>query len=261
MNSSKKPCTLIVLAHPEPRSFNGSWARASAEASADSGHTVLFSDLVSMGFDPVERSSHYEFSGENDAHTPFDPLRLQDKAAKQNCLPDDVTVEIQKIKQADRIIFHFPLWWFGPPAILKGWAERCLVHGALHTSSQRFDTGLCADKKALFCVSTGSTAMESSAAGKEGDATLLLWPMAYTLRYLGFTVLRPQLVHGVHGFHEGAAKTDLEKRLVQTLADQSELVADFDALPVMSFNSDGDFDSRGVLKPSARSVSPFIKNG
>ncbi|TYC64406.1 NAD(P)H-dependent oxidoreductase [Marinobacter sp. BW6] len=42
---------------------------------------------------------------------------------------------------------------------------------------------------------------------------MLLWPLAYTFRYLGFDVLRPLIVHGVHGYHKGAAKDDLENRL------------------------------------------------
>lgn len=253
--------TLIVLAHPEPRSFNGSWARASAQSSEANGHSVIFSDLVAMGFDPVERRSHYDQLPEGDQNEPFDSLRMQDQAAKLDCLPADVATEIHKIRSADRIIFHFPLWWFGPPAILKGWLDRCLVHGALHTSAQRFDTGKCADKKVLFCVSTGSTALESSPAGKEGDARMLLWPLAYTLRYLGCTVLQPCVVHGVHGFHKGEAKMELEQRLAQRIADQHQLISGFDELPVMAFNRDDEFDDQGLLKPTATSYSSFIRHG
>ncbi|ASJ71566.1 NAD(P)H-dependent oxidoreductase [Granulosicoccus antarcticus] len=258
MKNNLNQSTLIVLAHPEPRSFNGKWAQASAEASQASGHTVLFSDLVSMGFDPVEKRSHYEFVPDGGSKDAFDPLRMQDEAAKGDRLPAQVATEIDKVRQADRIIFHFPLWWFGPPAILKGWLERCLVHGALHSSSQRFDSGMCADKKVLFCVSTGSTAMESSPAGKEGDVNMLLWPLAYTLRYLGCTVLQPCLVHGVHGFHQGEAKTELEQRLEQSINNQAQLISNFDDMPVMSFNRDDEFDDRGVLKPSATSQTRFI---
>ena len=261
LNSGPRQSTLIVLAHPEPRSFNGSWAQASAEASEANGHTVLFSDLVSMGFDPVEKRSHYDLVTANDDDEPFDPLRMQDRAANMNRLPAEVATEIQKIRDVDRVIFHFPLWWFAPPAILKGWLDRCLVHGALHTSTQRFDAGICIDKKALFCVSTGSTALESSPSGKEGDVNMLVWPMAYTLRYLGFTVLEPIVVHGVHGFHEGEAKAALQLRLSQVINNQHHLVSNFDELPRMQFNRDDEFSDEGILKPSARSYSGFIRHG
>ena len=252
--------TLIVIAHPEPKSFTGSWAEASAKAAEALGHKVLFSDLVAMGFDPVEKESHYQDVVNVNADAPFDPLRMQDQAAKQQALSADVAAEILKIKSADQIIFHFPLWWFGAPAILKGWFDRCLVHGELHNSSQRFDSGLCLDKKAIFCVSTGSTAMESSPAGKEGDIHMLLWPLAYALRYLGFTILKPSLAHGVHGFHQGEAKLDLESRLRQILFDQKSLIANFDEMPVMTFNRDDEFDENGMLDVSAKSHIPFIRH-
>ena len=44
--------TLIVLAHPEPLSFNGAWAAATRQACMTAGDTVLTSDLVEMAFDP-----------------------------------------------------------------------------------------------------------------------------------------------------------------------------------------------------------------
>ncbi len=79
--------TLIIFAHPEPKSFNGSWAQASVEAAEELGQNVLYSDLVSMGFDPVEKKSHYQNVSTVDKDSPFDPLYMQDLAAKQNCLP------------------------------------------------------------------------------------------------------------------------------------------------------------------------------
>ncbi|NND93209.1 MAG: NAD(P)H-dependent oxidoreductase [Granulosicoccus sp.] len=260
MQCKSPETTLIVLAHPEPRSFNGAWAQASVEASEAIGHKVLYADLVSMGFDPVEKASHYRHLTAVDLSSPFDPLLMQELAAREQCLPADVAPHVLNIRSAQRIIFHFPLWWFGPPAVLKGWLDRCLVHGELHTNVQRFDAGSCVGKKAIFCVSTGSTAMESSPAGKEGHVTMLLWPLAYSLRYLGFTVLQPKIVHGVHGYHQDAAKTELENRLRRIILEQRELISEFDDWPIIQFNRDDDFDENGVLRPSAASHSSFIRH-
>ena len=113
--------------------------------------------------------------------------------------------------------------------MLKGWFDRVLVHGALHSSEARFDRGLCVGKKALFCVTAGSSEFESSASGKEGDIRLLLWPLAYGLRYLGFTVLEPETVHGVHGFHTGAAQNELAEQLQGVLRAQQGLIDSVDA--------------------------------
>ncbi|WP_322894407.1 MULTISPECIES: NAD(P)H-dependent oxidoreductase [unclassified Yoonia] len=249
------PTTLIVLAHPEPQSFNAQWARASAAASTALGHEVIWSDLYAMGFDPAERAAHYDPS----ADLPFDPLKAQAQAAATG-LPADIAAEVDKLRRADRIIFHFPLWWFSPPAMLKGWCDRALPHGALHTTAERFDTGMLAGKKALLCVTTGSSAAESAHNGKEGDVGLLLWPLAYTLRYVGLSVLQPICVHGVHGYHRGDGAVALGDRLQTALAGQADLIAGFDTLPEIAFNADSDFDARGRLFADKPSHTPFIRH-
>jgi NAD(P)H dehydrogenase (quinone) len=242
--------TLIVLAHPNPRSFNAQWAKASAAACADQ---VLWSDLYALGFNPVESAEHYAKSSDE-----FDPLKAQFEAAVNGTLPGDVAREIEKIRAAERIIFHFPLWWFSPPAILKGWTERCLAHGALHTSDTRFDNGPSRGKEALFCVTTGASEAESGPDGKEGNTHLHLWPLAYTLRYCGFTIKKPLLLHGVHGYFEGDAKQALEQRCTAMLAGQQQVIDNWDQRPNIAFNNETDFDKDGRLKTTATSVTPFI---
>lgn len=245
--------TLIVLAHPERRSFNGAWADATEQAAEGLGYEVLWSDL--SAFDPVERAGHYD-----EPSVPFDVLKTQEAASAAGALPGYVEVEITKLERADRVIFHFPLWWFAPPAMLKGWFERGLVHGRTHDTDNRFDKGRFRGKSALFCVTTGASAAESGPDGKEGDTRLHLWPAAYTLRYLGFDVLEPVLVHGVHGYHSGGKQQDMRARLEAVLARQADLLARFDDLPRMEFNADADFDDAGRLKPDAPSHSPFIRS-
>ena len=124
----------------------------------------------------------------------------------------------------------------------------------------RFDKGQFRGRKALFCVTTGSSADESAHNGKEGDIRMLLWPMAYTLRYLGFSVVEPKIVHGVHGYHRDARKTALDARLREFLDSHATLIAAFDTLPLMPFNADTDFDADGRLKSDAPSNSRFIRH-
>lgn len=247
--------TLVVLAHPEPRSFTAAWARATADACRALGQGVTVSDLYAAGFDPAERAAHYP--GHSGV---FDVMAEQDRAAAEGRLPGDASEELARIDAADRVIFHFPLWWFAPPAMLKGWTERVLVHGRAHTSRRRFDNGPYRNKTALFCVTTGASVVESGPDGREGDTRLLLWPLAQTLHYCGFKVKQPVLVHGVHGFHKGPAKQALETRLNDRLLDQRALIEGFERLPDMRFSPDTDFDSEGRLRPGAESVSPFIRN-
>lgn len=249
--------TLIVFAHPDRRSFNGAWAEATARACEAAGDTVLWSDLVGMGFDPVEAARHYPQQRQDDS---FDALKAQEAASEAGELPADVVTEIDKLRRADRVIFHFPLWWFAPPAVLKGWFDRVLAHGALHSVERRFDRGDFHGRTALFCVTTGSNAAESAHNGREGDVEMLLWPAAYTLRYLGFTVLAPEIVHGVHGYHRAERQTALEARLKAVLEAQAALIAGLDDRPRMAFNADDDFDAEGRLKPDRPSHTPFIRH-
>jgi NAD(P)H dehydrogenase (quinone) len=248
--------TLIVLAHPDPRSFNGAWAITTRRASEAQGDKVLFSDLVAMGFDPVERASHYPYL-QTDMN--FDPLKAQEEAADQHRLPEDVKLEIEKLRRADRVVFHFPIWWFGPPEILKGWFDRVLAHGDVHSVTNRFDKGHFIGKKALFCVTTGSKESESAFNGKEGDIQMLLWPAAYTLR-LGFSVAEPEIVHGVHGYHKGVDRDALHDRLAHTLDAQKRLISKFEKRALLEFNSDVDFDENGTLRADQPSYSHFIRN-
>ena len=225
--------THIVLAHPDTGSFTHAWAEATRQAAQSHNHDVTLSDLCAMGFDPVLR----------DTDTPVTP---------------DIAGEIERILQADRILFHFPLWWFALPAILKGWFDRVLTHPELHSSKRRFDTGPCRGKKALFCVTTGSTGAESAPNGKEGDVAMLLWPAAYALRYCGFTILQPVAVHDVHATREG--ESDNTSRLAEVLNAQADLIARFVDLPEIPFNADSDFDEHGTLRPDRPSHSFFIRH-
>lgn len=242
--------TLVVLAHPEPASFNATWARHTAAAAQAAGDRVLRSDLCAMGFDPVEGPQHHG------GRRPFDALKAQEAGP----LPDDVAAEVRKLRAADRIVLHFPLWWFAPPAILKGWTERCLPHGHLHDVENRFDTGLLRGKSVLFCVTTGSSAAESGPDGREGETRLLLWPLAMTFRYCGAAVKVPEIVHGVHGYHRGARKAALEARLRRVLAGQRAIHDGWEARAALPFNADGDFDEERRLKPDAPSHWPFTRH-
>ncbi len=246
--------TLVVSVHPEPDSFTHAWARASAEAARGWGD-VQTSDLYAMGFDPAERAALYGHEGR------FDPLRVQEEAAAAGSLPADLAAEVAKIRAADLLILHFPIWWFGAPAMLKGWFDRALVHGALHLVEERFEKGPCFGKRALFCCSTGCRAAECAPDGREGDLRLQLWPLAHALRYCGFTVLEPECVHEVHGYHEAPTRDAFAARIKGVLDGQAGLLERLGSRPVWASNPDSDFDALGRLKPGAEVYSPFIRHG
>lgn len=246
----------VVLAHPWSGSFNAAWFRRTCEVLQDQGYEVSTSDLFSLGFDPAERGDHY---GDYLRGDDFDVLKFQSDAQKTGCLPPDVSREIAKLKQADLVVLHFPLWWFAPPAMLKGWMERVLVHGEFHTSEDRFEDGL-AKGWVLFCVTCGVDEDGGRPDGYEGDTRMLLWPLAFSLFYCGFEVYQPEIAYGVHGFHEGDAKTALEARLHRSLAEHDGLLSGLTNRSLLRFNRKTDFGRDGRLKPGAPIYSPFISH-
>ena len=116
----------IILAHPEPQSFNAAMFRTAADVLVKAGHEVKTSDLCAMHFDPV--------SGRHNFTTIKDPkyLKLQMEemyASEAKGFAGDIENEIQKIEWCDLMIWQFPLWWFGMPGILKGWVDRVFAMG------------------------------------------------------------------------------------------------------------------------------------
>jgi len=248
---------LLVVAHPEPSSFNAYLASVTYDTLSKNGHAVHLSDLYGSDFDPRESGRHYSVR--------FDPECFNAQAEQcfnweNRSLPEQVQNEIDKIMWADLLVLQFPLWWFGPPAILKGWMDRVFVYGGLYSSSRRHDRGSCAGKKALISVTTGSSAEACSFDGREGDTQLILWPLLYALRYVGYTVLQPCIIHGVRGGLSGDAAQAQKEYLLRTERDYKERLLNIHAVPTVSFNSDKDWDKQGKLKPEAPVHSPFIRH-
>lgn len=205
--------TLIVHCHPEPASFNAALRDVAVSALESLGHAVEVSDLYAQGFDPVERASHY--AHRTDADT-FAALAEQRHASRTGSLPPEIRREIARLERADVVILQFPLWWHGQPAMLKGWFDRVLVNGGIYTSTMRYDRGYFRGKRAICSVTTGAPATAFGPNARGGDIEHLLWPIHYSLHYVGFSVLPPFLAHGIqgHGYaysEEGRFKAALEE--------------------------------------------------
>ena len=76
------------------------------------GHDVTTLDLYAIGFVPA--------------------MSLAERQAYHGDQPllDPMTIaHAELVRRADVLVFVYPTWWSGPPAILKGWLERVLVPG------------------------------------------------------------------------------------------------------------------------------------
>jgi NAD(P)H dehydrogenase (quinone) len=101
----------IILAHPDPHSFNAAIAHAAQSAAVDSGHDVSFHDLYAENFDPLLEGS---------------------EIPRDACLDPVVGRHCVEIAAAEGLIVVHPNWWGQPPAILKGWVDRVLRPGTAY---------------------------------------------------------------------------------------------------------------------------------
>ncbi|MFB7719196.1 NAD(P)H-dependent oxidoreductase [Nocardia sp. NPDC056100] len=192
--------TLIVYAHPEPESLNGSLKDLAVKTLEDAGHEVQISDLYAMRWKAVVDAADYGPAASNPLRIARDSGRAFDSGA----LTPDVRAEQEKLLWADTIIFQFPLWWYTMPAILKGWVDRVFTfHFAYgvgeHSATrygERFGEGTLAGKRALLSVTAGGPESHYSARGINGPIADLLFPIHHgILFYPGIEVLPPFVVH------------------------------------------------------------------
>ncbi|XP_014436931.1 ribosyldihydronicotinamide dehydrogenase [quinone] isoform X1 [Pelodiscus sinensis] len=183
---------LIIYAHQEPKSLNGSLKNLAMEELSKQGCSVTVSDLYAMQFEP--RATRNDITGflHNSEHFNYGVESWE--AYKRRCLASDLTEEQRKVQEAELLIFQFPLYWFSMPAIMKGWVDRVLVQGFAYNFPQYYDNGLLKDKLALLSFTTGGDEEMFSKGGVSGDIRYLLWPMQHgIMHFCGFKVLAPQI--------------------------------------------------------------------
>jgi NAD(P)H dehydrogenase (quinone) len=245
---------LIVLAHPEAKSFNGQMAETAKAAFEAQGHTAEISDLYREGFDAREALMHFPAPKAPDY---FSAMTEQRHAVDTATLPPDVEREIRRLERADVVVFQFPLWWFSIPGMLKGWMDRVFVWGRVYTSKMRYDTGYFSGKRALISITTGGPPVTHAPNGRQGDMDLELWPFHFGLNYVGFTVLPPFRSFAVGVGPENDAYRAMLDGYKAGLRDH---LSALDRLEPLKFNGWNDWDESGRLKPDAPSHSPFMRH-
>jgi NAD(P)H dehydrogenase (quinone) len=191
---------LLVYAHPEPRSLNGSIRDFTVDRLLRAGHAVEISDLYAMGWKAGLDADDFP---KRDAAQAFSPAADSKRAFADSTQSADVADEQRKLRRADLLILQFPLWWFSMPAIMKGWFERVYAYGFAygvgeHSESrwgERYGEGVFAGKRAMLVVTTGGWAEHYSERGINGPIDDLLFPIQHgILFYPGFDVLPPFVV-------------------------------------------------------------------
>jgi NAD(P)H dehydrogenase (quinone) len=247
----------IVLAHPEPQSFNAHLAREARAALEGAGWSVTATDLYGAGFDPCEGPAHY---GDRAAPGRFDAQTEQRHASDAGALPAFVAQEVQRLDEADLLILQYPMWWHMPPAILKGWFDRVLAYGGVYTARRRFETGRFAGKRALLSVTVGTSRATYEHDGRSGDISLMLWPVQFTLAYVGYDILAPFVAYGVEGGLRYSGAPEIEARLAAIVASLRDDLGHLEERPRVPFNQMSEWGADGRIKPDAPAHSPYIRH-
>lgn len=102
---------LVIYCHPLPDSFSAALRDAAVDGLTASGHSVELRDLYAEGFDPV-LSPHQRGTYFNEAES-------------MRGMEDHVAA----LRRAEALLLVYPTWWFGMPAMLKGWFDRAWLPG------------------------------------------------------------------------------------------------------------------------------------
>ncbi|WP_026477716.1 NAD(P)H-dependent oxidoreductase [Alkaliphilus transvaalensis] len=130
---------LIIFAHPNTESFNGTILDTIEKTFTEKGEEYITRNLYDTNF--------------NAYLTLDDLIKINNRT-----LAEDIAIEQMDIKKVETIIFIFPIWWGGPPAILKGWFDRVLTKGFAY--SPKVDgsvEGLLSHKKVIVFATSGSS--------------------------------------------------------------------------------------------------------
>ncbi|MEV5593561.1 NAD(P)H-dependent oxidoreductase [Streptomyces sp. NPDC052496] len=189
---------LWLTAHPEERSLNSSLKNEGLRTLREHGHEVQLSDLYAMKWNPVVDAGDFDHAPEERLHV----SRAAEHALTTGTLSPDIRAEQEKLRWADTFVVQFPLWWYGMPAILKGWFDRVFIKGFAYGiddpatgQALRYGDGPLTGKRAMVVVTVGARPSSIGPRGVNGDLNDLLFPLQHgTFWYTGMSVVPPLLV-------------------------------------------------------------------
>ncbi|WP_020667208.1 NAD(P)H-dependent oxidoreductase [Amycolatopsis nigrescens] len=246
---------LWLFAHPESSSLNGALCEEGIRTLEAAGHDYRISDLYAMKWKAtVDRD---DFAGEPGGRLGLSGVAGASKEAyRSGTLSPDILAEQEKLDWADAVVVQFPLWWYGMPAILKGWFDRVFVKGYAYGVTDprqpgrtlRYGEGKLAGKRALVLVSSGSPEAALGPRGINGQLDQVLFPLLHgTLWYAGMSVLPPVAVYGAD-----RVSPEQYEAAAALVRDRVGALWQTDPLPFRTQNG-GDYDDELVLEPGLAS--------
>ena len=149
---------VLIVAHPDPDSFNHAIARRVADGLISAGHHVIVHDLYAERFAAAMSAAEREaYHGDQPV---LDPL---------------VAEHIADVADAHTLIYVYPTWWSGLPAILKGWFERVMVPGVgfVFNAKGKVRPGLTNVRQLIGISTYGSGKLYVKAINDNGRRTIM----------------------------------------------------------------------------------------
>jgi putative NADPH-quinone reductase len=167
---------LYLYCHPLPESLHGAIRKAALDGLARAGHAVDLLDLYEEGFDPVlradERRRYHDVSGNRQGLEPY----------------------VDRLTSCEALVVQFPVWCFGPPAMLKGFLDRLVLPGVA------FDLGARGQLRPML-----TNIRKIAGIATYGGSRLHAWamgdpPRKLVTRYLRWFAVRgaPVAYHALH---------------------------------------------------------------
>ena len=147
---------LLIHAHPDPESYNAALKRAALGALAPR-HEVREIDLYAEDFEPVLSRAEWRVYESGEPHD------------------DTVARHVAALQWAEALVFVYPTWWYGLPAILKGWLDRIWLPGVAFSLPSEGDIRptLTHVRKLAVITTCGASWWLTQLVGAPGRNTLL----------------------------------------------------------------------------------------
>jgi putative NADPH-quinone reductase len=194
---------LVVYCHPKEGSFTAAVRDTVLGRLEAAGAEVRLHDLYAQGFQPVLTEA--EWTGYMDAPANRSP----------------VADPVADLQWCDTLIFVYPTWWYGLPALLKGWLDRVLLPDVAflmpQTEGETIRPGLHHIKRMGVFTTCGASRWLTFLVGAPGKRTLM--------RGVGLLLApRAKKVFAAHYLMDSAKQPSLEAHLRKVAAKTDKLI-------------------------------------
>lgn len=164
---------LVIIDHPNPGSLTHALAQRFAQGAEASGHSTELCDLHAEGFDPR-----------------WSVADIEERAT-------DIQSHQARVEACDALCLVFPLFWYGMPAMTKGWIDRVWTYGWAYDETDLPGRSLLKDRTGVLLVPAAANPETWAPYGIE-DLLHRTWTTGM-LDYFGMAGARVHVLNGSHG--------------------------------------------------------------